>query len=74
MAGHVISELTSNVAERIIARVDVGAKWWRTRREEYRFHSVQYIRMHKMRCTLPRLQFGTVPSYACLTFKNQSLA
>ena len=74
MAGHVISELTSNVAERIIAGVDVGAEWRRARREEDRFHSVQYIHMHKMRCTLPHLQLGTIPSHACLTFKNQSLA
>ena len=74
MAGHVIGYLPSNVAERIIACVHVGAEWWRVRRKEYRLHSVQYIRMHKIRCTLPRLQLGTVPSHARLAFKNQSLA
>ena len=74
MACHVIGYLTSNVAERIIARVDIGAEWWCARREEYRLHSFQYIRMHNRRCTLPRLQLGTVPSYACFTFKNESVA
>ena len=74
MAYHVIGYLTSNVAERIIARVDIGAEWWCARRKEYRLHSVQYVRMHKRRCTLPRLQLGTVPSHACLALKNQALA
>ena len=74
MAYHVIGYLTSNVAEGIVARVDVRAEWWRARREEYRLHSVQYVRMYKRSCTLPRLQLGTVPSHACLALKNQALA
>ena len=74
MACHVIGYLASNVAERIISRVDVGAEWWCARREEYRLQSAQYVRMHNRRCTLPCLQLGTVPSHACLALKNQALA
>ena len=74
MACHVIGYLTSNVAERIIARVDIGAEWWCACREEHRLHSAQYVRMDNRKCTLPRLQLGTVPSHACFALKNQALA